>query len=243
MAEFGINNFDAAPSTPAPSRQAPAPERTKDRVQRPPRTPKSKRKEKSEREVSERRAKTRRDSEPTQQPEQEKEKREEHDKENANPSKFGSLFGSLSCGQCGAGFANLMEYLGHKKVCIPDEDFGFDKSTNPEPSEHKEPDSKPVEDSDKEKKTQNRHINRKESDENKIPNDSKREKDCKSQSKSDTTSEDPSDKTKFVNPGSANKNPCPSNPSGLVCDLCGSLFTSMVKYDTHRTRGCEADQK
>ena len=39
-----------------------------------PRTPKSKRKEKSEREASERKAKTRRDSEPAQQPEEETEK-------------------------------------------------------------------------------------------------------------------------------------------------------------------------
>merc|ERR1712079_66589 len=45
------------------------------------------------------------------------------DKENTKPSRFGSLFESLTCGQCGAGFANLVEYIAHKKVCIPDEDF------------------------------------------------------------------------------------------------------------------------
>merc|ERR1712147_22129 len=70
----------------------------------------------------------------------------EQNKENAKPNKFGSLFGSLSCGQCGAGFANLMEYLGHKKVCIPDEDFGFEEKTKPEPGEHKEQDSRTEED-------------------------------------------------------------------------------------------------
>ena len=73
LAEFGINNFDS-PSTPAPSRHGQGQERTKDSAKRPPRTPKSKRKEKSEREASERKAKTRRDSEPAQQPEEETEK-------------------------------------------------------------------------------------------------------------------------------------------------------------------------
>ena len=246
LAEFGINNFDAAPSTPAPSRdfrpQAQAPERNKDRVERPQRTPKSKRKEKSEREASERRAKTRRDSESMQQPEEEKEIREEPNKENANPSKFGSLFGSLSCGQCGAGFVNLIEYLGHKKVCIPDEDFGFQESPKPEPSsEHKEPDARSGEDSNvsSSQKTEDN----KESDVKNITNDSIKEKDCKTQSKSDTTSENPFNKTKFVNLLSTKKNSFQGNPSGLMCDLCGSLFTSMVKYDTHRTRGCEGKQK
>ena len=236
LAEFGINNFDAAPSTPAP-------ERTKDRVQRPhtPRTPKSKRKEKSEREASERRAKTRRDSEPMQQPEEEKETREELNKENAHPSKFSSLFGSLSCGRCGAGFVNLIEYLGHKKVCIPDEDFGFQESPKPESSEHKEPDARYGEESDVSlpRKTEDNN----ESDVKNDTNDSVEEKDCKTQSKNDTSSQNPSNKTKFFNLVSTNKNLCQGNSSGLVCDLCGGLFTSMVKYDTHRTRGCEGEQK
>ena len=37
LAEFGINNLDAAPPTPAPSRQGQGQERTKERSQRTPR--------------------------------------------------------------------------------------------------------------------------------------------------------------------------------------------------------------
>ena len=176
-----------------------------------------------------------------QQPEEEKEIREELNKENANPSKFSSLFGSLSCGRCGAGFVNLIEYLGHKKVCIPDEDFGFQESPKPEPSEHKEPDARSGEDSDV-SLTQKAEDNN-ESDVKNNTNDLVKEKDCNTQSKSDTTSQNPSNKTKFVNLVPTNKNLRQGNHSGLVCDLCGSLFTSMVKYDTHRTRGCEGEQK
>lgn len=136
LAEFGINNFDNAPATPAPQRPQGKPKT------RTPKTPKSKRKDNEGREAFERQAKTRRDSEPTPEPENlrkgEAEKSDNlndsnnvnadtDDKENAKPNKFGSLFDSLSCGQCGAGFSNLMEYIGHKKVCIPDEDFGFSK--------------------------------------------------------------------------------------------------------------------
>ena len=119
MAEFGINSFDNAPSTPAPARPTPT---SKVRT---PRTPKTKRKD-SDREGSERRAKTRRDSEPTPEPDVTAENDDsKDDKENTKPNKFGSLFDSLSCGHCGSGFNNLMEYISHKKVCIPDEDFGF----------------------------------------------------------------------------------------------------------------------
>ena len=80
MAEFGINSFDNAPSTPAPARPAPT---SKART---PRTPKTKRKD-SEREGSERRAKTRRDSEPTPEPDATADIDDsKDDKENAKPN-------------------------------------------------------------------------------------------------------------------------------------------------------------
>ena len=65
------------------------------------------------------------------------------DKENVKPAgKFGSLFESLRCGKYGAGFANLMEYFGLKKVCIPDEDFGCEEPKQPETQrEYKQQDS------------------------------------------------------------------------------------------------------
>ena len=146
------------------------------------------------------------------------------DKENAKPAgKFGSLFESLSCGQCGAGFANLMEYLGHKKVCIPDEDFGYEEPKQPETqSEHKQQDSGIEE-----------VIS---SDQNNIKSDLEQEKESKSPPKND--GEKPSDQTKpWVNTGSTYKPPRTNN--GLMCAQCGTVFTSMVKYDGHRTKGCD----
>ena len=134
-----------------------------------------------------------------------------------------------------------MEYLGHKKVCIPDEDFGFEETTKPEPGKQKEQDSRPKEDIDI-SSTENRkddHL----PDVNNSTSGSKREKE--SQPKIAEKSENLSNKSKFEHLGSANKTSTssPSNNSGLVCDLCGSLFTSMVKYDAHRTKGCDSGHK
>ena len=238
LAEFGINNFDAAPQTPAPSR--PGQERSKDRCQRPPRTPKSKRKEKSEREASERKAKTRRDSEPAQQPEEQPEN--DQDKENAKPSQFGSLFSSLSCGQCGAGFANLMEYLGHKKVCIPDEDFGHEESAKTESSGDKEQESSKEEDIDMSSKREENIKSGLDSDSTKIGSET--EKDCKGHLKSDSNSENSDITIPCVDPGSTDKTKGSKTSNGLTCNKCKTLFTSMVKYDAHRTKGCVGnDQK
>merc|ERR1739836_114061 len=99
------------------------------------------------REFSERRAKTRRDSEPTPDPDKPVGETEEagpgsEDKENTKPSKFGSLFESLTCGQCGAGFANLVEYIAHKKVCIPDEDFSVGGKQEPKTAPREKTESK-----------------------------------------------------------------------------------------------------
>ena len=162
------------------------------------------------------------------------------DKENAKPTgKFGSLFESLSCGQCGAGFANLMEYLGHKKVCIPDENFECEEpKQEPETqSEHKQQENSRIKDNiSSSQKEEDK------SDQNNVKSDLEREKDSKSPPKTD--SERPSvvltsDKTSkpWVNMGSTNKAPGTNN--GLMCDQCGAVFASMVKYDDHRTQGCD----
>jgi len=133
LAEFGICNFmSATPPTPAPEKKEPKPK---------PKTPKAKRRE--AREASERRAKTRRDSEPTPEP-GEKTTGSENNKENTEPKPSeDDLNGKdmeededvqqnpvieekpFNCGHCGEGFNNLMDYALHKKICVPDEDFGF----------------------------------------------------------------------------------------------------------------------
>eukprot|EP00092_Neocalanus_flemingeri_P075995 GFUD01094224.1.p1 GENE.GFUD01094224.1~~GFUD01094224.1.p1 ORF type:complete len:743 (-),score=222.03 GFUD01094224.1:579-2807(-) len=132
LAEFGICNFaSATPATPAPT---PAKREPK------PKTPKAKRRE--AREESERRAKTSRDSEPTPEPGDEN-KETENNKENAEPKKSDPFSEKsaknmdfdeeppvidekpFNCGHCGEGFNNLMDYALHKKICVPDEDFGF----------------------------------------------------------------------------------------------------------------------
>merc|ERR1712066_698808 len=63
----------------------------------------------------------RRDSEADSERPEERRTSGQDDKENTKPNKFGSLFGSLSCAHCGTGFSTLMEYIGHKKVCVPDQ--------------------------------------------------------------------------------------------------------------------------
>jgi len=227
LAEFGINNFDNAPATPAPQRHQGKPKT------RTPKTPKSKRKDNEGREAFERQAKTRRDSEPTPEPENlrkgEAEKSDNlndsnnvnadtDDKENAKPNKFGSLFDSLSCGQCGAGFSNLMEYIGHKKVCIPDEDFGFSKP---------EKDAKIPQDNDiKPKSNEEGCDNKTEAKKN-----SKENENISSNSPTKTSD---SEKKKNIEIKSASKTNNKKGDDGLICDRCNKSFTSMVQYENHR---------
>merc|ERR1712013_661923 len=136
LAEFGICNFaSATPPTPTPEKKEPPKPK--------PKTPKAKRRE--AREASERRAKTRRDSEPTPEPGS-KDTGYENNKENTEPKtgdgssdingndmqedeyrkeKSQAEEKPFNCGHCGEGFCNLMDYALHKKICVPDEDFGF----------------------------------------------------------------------------------------------------------------------
>jgi len=134
LAEFGICNFaSATPPTPTPEKKEPPKPK--------PKTPKAKRRE--AREASERRAKTRRDSEPTPEP-GDKDIGSENNKENTEPKPADGLSDingndmqedvkekppkdekAFNCGHCGEGFNNMMDYALHKKVCVPDEDFGF----------------------------------------------------------------------------------------------------------------------
>jgi len=220
LAEFGINNLDNAPTTPAPARV--------------PKTPKSKRKDKERRDNSERRAKTRRDSEPNH--EAEKGTKQENmketlgnDKENQNPTsaKFGSLFDSLSCGQCGAGFANLMEYIGHKKVCVPDEDFSrTQEAVHPQPS------------SDNKEESRN---DPRETD--KATNNATTTQSCdNTEQQSDEVTESVKKKENAEKKTEAKLNPSfisvtdvkKNSSTGLCCDKCDEKFTSMVKYEKHR---------
>ena len=203
LAEFGINNLDC-PRTPAPPRQPqPAPAKQ--------RTDKTKRKEKTERESSERRTKTRRDSEPS--PGAEETKQEE--KENTKPSKFGSLFQTLNCGHCGAGFNTLMEYIGHKKVCIPDEQFDLPKDQPPPPSEKR----KTSESSDQSRET------------TKIS-----QPETQSSSHSKPSEKPVNIEEKTTSSFSQIKKECKNQTfEGFICDSCQTQFNSMVQYDKHRS--------
>ena len=260
LAEFGINFFDATPATPAPGRPSQGGERAKERPAR--QTPKSKRKENSCREASERRAKTRRDSEPSKDHEKTKDASEEEideqNKENSKPSKYGSLFDSLSCGHCGAGFANLIEYLCHRKVCIPDEEFE-QQSTKPGTSEQEHYASAKADSKTEDKVSKNIEAEgglswKKEEATNSNPKNSKCEiigdnDSFNSQSKTNAASPEnlsstlySSQVTSSGNAGSANKTESSIHTSCLVCDKCDAVFSSMVKYDTHRTK-CDGKHK
>jgi len=107
LAEFGIYTFGGrgGPTTPAPERKEP----------KPPKTPKSKRKGRDDPDQS--KPKARRDSEPAAEPPKFTE-----DKENAQPPKQEESW-AYNCGQCGTGFANLMDHIEHKKKCVPDTEF------------------------------------------------------------------------------------------------------------------------
>ena len=213
MAEFGINTFDNAPTTPAPSRQT---EKAKSRN---PKTPKTKRKEKDEQEGCDRKAKTRRDSEPTQVSEEPK---SENNKENKEPSKYGSLFDSLSCGQCGSGFANLMEYIGHKKICVPpsNKDCKEKEATNM-PREDKEPPTQASE-----PKVQSSNTETENNATSKICDSTQlKQKETKSD---EIKSQSP---LKMADVGKSK-----NSSSGLCCEKCDEKFTSMVKYEKHRSQ-------
>jgi len=195
LAEFGINNLDC-PRTPQPGPAKP-------------RTPNTKRKEKAERERSERRSKTRKDSEPS--PGGEENKQEE--KENTKPSKFGSLFGSLSCGHCGAGFSNLMEYIGHKKLCLPDEQFGFSTDKPPTPTASTEKASDPGRDSTKISQPETQFSS-----------------DSQPAEKPANIQEKTAPSLSRIRKESENQ----SN-EGFICDTCQAQFSSMVQYEKHRS--------
>ena len=188
LAEFGINNLDCTPQS-APAKQ---------------RTPNTKRKEKAERERSERRTKTRRDSEPS--PGAEESKQEE--KENTKPSKFGSLFESLSCEHCGAGASNLMEYIRHKKVCRPDD---LQQPPTPTPSTDKASD---------------------------LSRDSTKTSQPETQFSSDSQpAEKPANIQEKTSPSLSRISKECENQSleGFICDSCQAQFSSMVQYEKHRS--------
>ena len=159
------------------------------------------------------------------------------DKENTKPSKFGSLFESLTCGQCGAGFANLVEYIAHKKVCIPDEDFsvGGKQESKTAPTEKTE--TKCDKPDGAEEKTKGANISR----------DKDTEIAAKTGKSIDPDSENHSIKQKMTSGPTLDDTPQlvvpqppaaagpPSSPAGGVsCAGCGETFPSMVKYETHR---------
>ena len=163
------------------------------------------------------------------------------DKENTKPSKFGSLFESLTCGQCGAGFANLVEYIAHKKVCIPDEDFSVGGKQEPKttPTEKTETKCDKPDGAEEEAKETN------------IARDTDSETAAKTRKSIDPDSENHSINQKMTSelrlgdvpsvcpllvvpqpPAAAGP---PSSPAGGVsCASCGDTFPSMVKYETHR---------
>ena len=217
LAEFGINTFDNAPSTPAPSRQQA--DKAKSRH---PKTPKTKRKEKDEQEGSNRKAKSRRDSEPTQDSDEPKrDQKNDIDKENKEPSKFGSLFDSLSCDQCGTGFATLMEYIGHKKICVPLADKPFAekediqrKTSTEAPAPKVQPSSTQAENNATHQKCDNTQIKQKET------NDGEKDEENLQPFSFNMT----------------NFRKCKTTSSGLCCEKCDEKFTSMVKYEKHRSQ-------
>ena len=246
LAEFGINSFDNAPSTPAPARTTPS---SKVRT---PRTPKTKRKD-SEREGSERRAKTRRDSEPAPEPDITAENDDsKDDKENTKPNKFGSLFDSLSCGHCGSGFNNLMEYISHKKVCIPDEDFGFAGKKSSEETLDKKADKSSFESntsiSSNTSRTTTSTISSASTDSTQSTDstmkscsissndtaDKKTEVNKKEElieTKDDTIKASDTKDLSVQKTGEEIKR---KNSSSLYCDKCDQKFINMVKYEKHR---------
>ena len=244
LAEFGINSLDNAPSTPAPTRPAPTTSKT-----RAPRTPKTKRKD-AEREGSERRAKTRRDSEPTPEPDIAANKNDDSkdDKENTKPNKFGSLFDSLCCGHCGSGFNNLMEYISHKKVCIPDEDFGFAEKKSSKATADKT--STESNSSTSTTSTSKSTSSSSDTTDSRLKSSNTIHSKTTNTEKTDVDKKDQPENEAKINPeiGTKDENVKASdssfhkigkdnrrkNSSSIHCDNCDQKFVNMVKYEKHR---------
>ena len=131
----------------------------------------------------------------------------------------------------------MVEYIAHKKVCIPDEDFSVGGKQEPktEPTEKTET---------KCDKPDGAEENAKEAN---IARDKDSETAAKTTTSIDPDSENHSVKQKMtsgprlddvpqlvVPPPPAAAGP-PSSPAGGVsCASCGDTFPSMVKYETHR---------
>jgi len=111
MAEFVTHSFANSAPTPAPERKAP----------KPPKTPKSKRKGRDEPDPS--KPKARRDSEATPEPSKPTEDKENNQPPPPQQERRAEESFAYNCGQCGAGFTNLMDHVNHKQNCVPDEDF------------------------------------------------------------------------------------------------------------------------
>ena len=206
LAEFGINNLDCTPQS-APAKQ---------------RTPNTKRKEKAERERSERRTKTRKDSEPS--PGVEDSKQEE--KENTKPTKFGSLFESLSCEHCGAGASSLMEYIRHKKLCRPDDlQQPPTPTTSTDKFRHDDLQQPPTPTPSTDKASD-------------LGRDSTKISQPETQFSSDSQpAEKPANIQEKTSPSLSRISKECENQSveGFICDSCQTQFSSMVQYEKHRS--------
>merc|ERR1719189_1920957 len=108
-----------------------------------------------------------------------------------------------------------MEYIGHKKVCVPDEQFGFSTEQQPPASSTEKQTTKP-------------EVSDLGCDSTKI---SKPETQFSSESK---PPEKPANIPEKTAPSvSQIRKGCETE--GFICDSCQSQFSSMVQYEKHRS--------
>ena len=128
----------------------------------------------------------------------------------------------MSCGHCGAGFSTLMEYIGHKKLCVPDEQFGF--STDQTPPTPQQPST--------EKKKKSPEVSDLGRDSTKIsPPETQISSDSQPAEKPANIQEKTTSSLSHMRNESENQ----QSFEGFICDSCQTQFSSMVQYEKHRS--------
>merc|ERR1712080_377033 len=116
---------------------------------------------------------------------------------------------AFTCGSCGVGYANLLDYQHHKKVCIPDEDFGQANYANEDP------------------------VIKKEIDEN--INTLKKEQDVRKESVRSKDEARAMPDFNFLT-GNCVRAAKPPGAPLFECDLCGAGYDKMVAYSKHKAQ-------
>ena len=130
-----------------------------------------------------------------------------------------------------------MEYIAHKKVCIPDEDFSVGGKQEPKTAPREKTETKCDKPDGAEEKAKDANIARDKDSETAAKTSISIDPDSVNHSVKQKMTSGPrlDDVPQLVVPPPPAAAGPPSSPAGGVsCASCGDTFPSMVKYETHR---------